>query len=175
MAAASFATGAGSALMNHSAQQTAAREADRRWEQNRVNTVAALGTKYGQITRRQVQEQDAVVVKNRQDSLEQARKRAEVDNSAAGAGVSGISVENLLTDVDRRTAANRDAREINLRNTISQLTDEGRQAQAEAENRINSMPKGVKPSPLALVLDIGAAGLNAAKTYNAAGGRRFLL
>lgn len=110
------------------------------------------------ITKRQMQEQEATAQKLHLQNIEEAQKRSEVELSAAEGNVGGISIGNLVADVTRRAATNRQTERSNLAMTVQQLQLEKKGSQARNQSRINASPK---PSPLTLVAGIAGAGLDA--------------
>lgn len=116
-----------------------------------------------QLSLRQMQEQDATAQKASITNIEEAQKVADVQVSASGANLSGISVDNLIADVRRQGARNRDTQQQNLKNSLVQLQAEKRGSRVTNQGRINSVPR---PSALSLVAGIAGAGLNGYNTYN---------
>lgn len=116
-----------------------------------------------QITLRQMQEEDALHQKQQVENLQEAQRASAVALSAASSGVAGISVDNLIADVNRNAARNRMTAFENTRMTVQQLQQERKAAAAQAEGRINAAPK---PSALSLVAGIGGAALGGYNTYN---------
>ncbi len=107
---------------------------------------------------RQIQEQDATAQKLHLANIDEAEKRATVEVSGAEAGVAGISVNNLLADVTRKAATNRQTERENLRMTTRQLQLDKEGSRARNQGRINSAPR---PNPLGLVAGIAGAGIKA--------------
>lgn len=161
LALAQFGLGAASAVMQYQAGQDQAARQERQFQQNRVNAIAGMTTKYGQELRRMTQEGDALAAKNHNLTIEGAQKASTAEASSAEFGVSGISADNIVADIRRRTATNEFNNEVNYRNTVDQLHMEGKQAQAQAESQINSVPRGQEPSPFGLITGIAGAGLKA--------------
>lgn len=152
----SFAVGAVQSIAQY---QAASEEA----EATRKNALQAYANDQNAINHRQIQEADAGSQKAAQINLEEAKKVSEVRLSASSAGVSGISLDNLVGDVTRQAATNRQNQFDNTRMAINQLQLEKKQSQAQAQSRINSAPK---PSALSLIAGIGGAALNGMSTYN---------
>lgn len=157
----SFATGAMQSIAQYSAQQA-------EYKQNEQNSIQAWKDTQTQITQREMQEQDALRQKQAQQNLEQAQAEAEVTVSGAASGVSGISLDNLVKDVGRRAATNREVEKTNTDMIISQLKLERKGANSQAQSRINSVSK---PSPLSLIAGIGSAGVSGFTTYTNAKNR----
>lgn len=128
---------------------------------NQENATESWKQQQNQLTKRAMQEEDALRQKQQQQNIEEAQARADVVTSAAAGGISGISLDNLVADVGRRASFNRQAEEENTRNTLSQIRLERKGINSQAQGRINSVPK---PSGLSLVAGVGGAAL---KGYNA--------
>jgi hypothetical protein len=153
-----FAVGTVQAISQYSAQRREAND-------NAKNTVSAWKDQQAQITQRRMQEQQALAQKERQSRLEQAEAQADVSVSAAAAGVSGISVDNLLSDVSRRAAYNRQIEEENTFNIMQQLSQQSKGINTQAQGRINSVSA---PSPLSLIAGIASSGISAFTGYKKA-------
>lgn len=152
----SFAVGAVQSIAQYNAQ---AEEA----EATRKNALQAYANDQNAIAHRQIQEADAGAQKVQQINLDEAKKTSEVQLSASSAGVTGISVDNLVSDVTRQASQNRQNQFDNTKMAITQLQLERKQSQAQAQSRINSAPR---PSALSLVAGIGGAALSGMNTYN---------
>lgn len=138
------------------------------YETNKENAREAWKNEQQQLTLREMQEQEALRQKETQQNIEEARAAADVEVSGAAAGVAGISMDNLLRDVGRRAATNRQVEQTNTDMIISQLKAERKGVNAQAQSRINSV---AKPSPLSLIAGIGSAGISGYNTYTTAKNR----
>lgn len=156
-----LAMSAASAVVGFAAKQQQYERDVKQYNQNYQNALAANRDDQKQIALRQMQEQQAYQQKDHLAVLEQAEKSAEVNVNAAGAGVAGLSVDNLIGDVSRKTALNRETLETNWRNTASQLQAENNASTNKAQSRIQSMPVPIAPSPMSMFVDIGSAGVKA--------------
>lgn len=128
---------------------------------NKQNAEAALRADYAQLNLRAVQEGEAKVAEAQKIRIEEAKAKARARLVAGEAGVTGISVDNLVADIGQQAAMEEEARNYNYLSTINQLQQEGKAAQARAHGRILSVPKGQKPSPLTLVAGIGSSAVKA--------------
>lgn len=153
---ASFAVSAVSTVANYAAQRNEAKAVEE-------SAIAAHKLEQNQLSKRQMQEQDALVQKQRMQAIEEAQAKAETVQSAASGGISGISLDNLVADVSRRAATNRQTEEINTRNIVGQLAMEKKGVTAQAKSRINSSPA---PSPISLVAGLGGAALSGFNSYS---------
>lgn len=129
----------------------------------RENAKKAWVIDQNQITKRQMQEEDALRQKEEAQNIEEAQVKASAQVGAIQGGVSGISVDNILADVGRQASRNRETERTNYRNIASQLQTQRQQVSATAESRISSAPS---PSPLTLVAGIAGNVLEGFNSYN---------
>jgi hypothetical protein len=128
------------------------------WKQNYVNSLAAGREEQKQLSLRMTQEQDATVQKLHQNNLEGAEITAEAEVSGGASGLSGISLDNILTGINRKVQDKNNADKINYANTAAQLTAELKATNTKIENRINSVQRPTSPNPLGYALQgIGGA------------------
>lgn len=165
LAAASFAIGAAQSVAQFQAQSEDAKAQEQAFWQNRSSALAAAADKQKSLAVREIQEGEKTTQKVSSSLREEAEKQAQARVSAAVGGVSGISVDNIVSDLGRRAAANRAVAEENYRNIALQLADERRATEAEAQTRINSVQRGRKPSTASLALGIAGAGVKAFGSY----------
>src|ERR1700743_3231026 len=97
LAVAGFMVSAASTVMGFAAQQQQADAQTAAWRQNYTNALAAAPDDQNQPTLRQEQEADAAGQKQQANSVRAAQTEASVAASAASGGVSGISVDALVT------------------------------------------------------------------------------
>jgi len=155
MGIASFAISAVSSVAQYSAQQ-------QEYKRNEKNAVQAWKNDQAQLTLRQMQEDEATAQKQRAQNLQEAEVKSEVEAASAANGVSGISIDNLLQDVGRKAAYNREVEDRNARYIALQIKQQRAGASAQAQSRIDSVPK---PSPISLVAGLGSAALGGFQTY----------
>lgn len=152
----SFAVGAAQSVVQFAAANQEAKATEQ-------NALQAFSNEQNQLSLRQMQEADATAQKQKQQNLEEAEKKAAVEVSAASAGVSGISVDNLIMDVSRQAARNRQTQFENTKMAVAQLQTEKKGSRSQAQSRINSAPR---PSALSLVAGIGGAALDGYNSYS---------
>lgn len=134
-------------------------------QQSKANEAAARDAwriDQNQITKRQMQEENALRQKQEAQNIEEAEVRASAAVGAIQGGVSGISVDNIIADIGRQASRNRLTEEENYRMVASQLQTQRQQVSANAITRINSVPR---PSPLSLVAGIAGNALDGVNTY----------
>lgn len=127
------------------------------WKQNYVNSLASGRDEQRQLQVRMVQEQEAHAQKQQLTAIEGAEVSAEAEVSAATAGVSGISLNNILTGIGRKIGMKQVADSTNHRNTVLQIGEQLKATKTNIENRINSVQKPTAPNPLGYALQ-GAGG-----------------
>jgi hypothetical protein len=122
--------------------------------------IAAVN-KYGDIQRRYNYDAKA----NNQEGYKAALKgRAEIATGMASAGSAGIAggsitLENLES-MSRQIAAENETRVQTKRDDLREsFLGQGQSIQAEASQRINSMPFKRGPSPLGLAINLASAGV----------------
>lgn len=118
-----------------------------------------------QLTRRELQEQEASAQRQAAQNIEEAEVVATAKVAAIDSGVAGPTLDNLIMDVQRRAATNRVTEQTNLKNTIQQLQLNKKGSAAQAQSRVNSAPR---PSALSLVAGLGGnllSGMNSYQRY----------
>lgn len=179
MAVGTFALGATQAVMSNQAQaqqyevgEAMARRETERYQANVKAAQAANREEHIQLNQREIQERDTLQEKNRAAAVEGAKARGRQAAATGESNVTGISVDNLLLDIERGPANDAVQREAGYMNTVQQLREEMKAANSRAEARINSMKPGFNsvpaPSGAKLALDIAGAGMSAVGTYERA-------
>ena len=133
----------------------------RMWEQNVVNAESAARDEQRQIATRQIQEQAKTGQKKELSYLEEAQKSSAAENSAAYGGVGGISVNNILGDIARKSELNRTYIDENYKYVAADLTEKMKATDTTLMSRINSVPVPQAPSPLELFAGVAGAGVKA--------------
>jgi hypothetical protein len=133
------------------------------WQDNRRNALAAGRDEQKALTIRMVQEQDAYVQKRHMDTIEGAEAAASAEASGAAAGVSGLSLDNILVGIGREAGAKANADKTNYSNTALQLSEELKSTNTNIKNRINSVQVPTKPNPLGYALQGIGGSLSAFK------------
>ena len=132
-----------------------------------ANEVARVQTidDYDQLTRVGLQEKAAAAMKNHETEIEAKKARASVKASAGEAGVGGLSVTSLLTDIYGREASIRDGVNQNIEATGQQLAVERKNTNRNYVNTVNTRPSVSRPSATGAVLS-GASGIFSAYKDN---------
>lgn len=131
---------------------------------NRESATAALRLKDNELSLRELQEKIAGGQKLEQATRDTTAAAGDTTATAAANGVGGVTVDLLLKDIQAQGSRYADSVNDNTDATVSQLELEKRGAQAEAQSRINSVPRA---NPFMTALKIGAAGLDLAGQYQA--------
>lgn len=151
IAGASLLIGAGSAIVEHKAQNKQAKAVQ-------ASALESLKLQDHELSLREVQEKLAGAQQIGQAQGEVQAASGDVSASAASRGISGLSLDLLLGDVQAQGARYTDSVNRNTETSVSSLERGKDEALAEANARI----AGAQPaSKLATGLKIGAAGLNA--------------
>jgi len=156
IAIATIAVSALSAVAGYQAQQAQYSAQKEQKAANDRNALAAARDDQNALTQRALQEQDAYGQKKHLQLTELAEREADIQVSAAGSGVAGISVGNLVSDARRRAGANLTTLETNYQNTAAQLEAEQRGTVSKANSRIGQVANPTAPSAAGAV--IGFAG-----------------
>lgn len=146
-------------MASYSAAKQDYRAQSQAWRQNYVNALAAGRDEQNQLLLRTMQEEDAKNQKLAVQNIEEAQRKAEAEVSATEGGVSGLSIANVLQDIGRRAAFNRQTEERNFDMTAAQLEQEMRAVNTRIEGRINSVTRPTKPNALGFFLPALGAGL----------------
>ena len=147
---------------------TKAKEDEARYQQNRINAAQARDLKISSLNTRMIQEQEAAAGQKEQLAIAALQKTETAKVAAGEAGFKGgSSIDNAIDQFE--TARLRTTTTINqqtkaLRNQI-QLEKMG--ASSEAQQRIDSMPRGQEPSMFAAVATAGLQAYSGMKTAEA--------
>lgn len=118
---------------------------------------------YDSMTRMQQQETAAAGQRVHQNQLEARKAAASAQVASTAGGVSGLSVDALLSDIWGQEASMRDAVVQNLEATGQQLGTERTSIQRNYETSINTRQSPQHPSLFGSVLEAGAGVVGAYK------------
>ena len=136
------------------------------WTQNYKNALAAGRDEQRQLSLRMLQEEEALSQAQKEADIEMAEISAEAEVSAASAGVSGVSLDNILTGIGRDIERKKTADETNHLNRVAQLSEEMKATNTRIENRIGSIQRPRAPNPLGYVFQGIGGALKAAQAGN---------
>lgn len=126
-----------------------------RYQQNRINAVASRDLKISSLNKRAIQEAEAASGQKLELALAALKERE--SRKVVDSGVEGQTEQLKLDDVEARKLRSKDVITANVDAVLSQIEDQAAGYDAEAVNRINSMPRGQKPNPLAHALNAAAS------------------
>jgi hypothetical protein len=152
IALATIAISAASAYAGYQAQQQQFQAQKEQKAANDTNALAAARDDQNRLTLRSIQEQQAYTQKAHNQNIELAENTANVEVSAAGSNVAGISVGNLVSDARRRAGNNLTTLETNYQNTAAQLQAEAQGTVTKANTRIAAVAQPTEPSPTGAIL-----------------------
>lgn len=158
--------GIGGSVVSYTGQQ--AQASDMRayqqamYEQTRVQATQSLVSQYGDLAVRQAQEARKASQEMQVIARQALEARAKAFASSLEAGVSGVSVQNLMTDYVRREGEFMQRSMTQSKEVIQQLQRQKMGLMAEAESRIlGATPRPIAgPSALALGLNIAGSAMN---------------
>lgn len=128
-----------------------------RYQQNRINAASARDLKIGALNNRAVQEAEATAGKKFDLAIASMEAREARVVAAGEAGLAGKTVDAQRDMVTARQLRGETVLNDNLRMTLDQIEDEKEGFNTEMLNRINSLPRGQKPSILAHALSTAAS------------------
>lgn len=149
--------GAMSAIAGYNAKVEDFNAREAAWKENYVSALASGRDEENQLTTKAVQEQSATVQKMGVYTTEGAVKAAAVETSAAGAGVGGNSVDDVIRDIQAGAARNRYASQENAHFMAAQIAAEQKGVEAQIKNRINSVQRPTAPNPGEAILGVAGA------------------
>lgn len=132
------------------------------WRQNVVNAQAAARDDQTQLLQRNLQEQDKNIQDKHISYIEGAKKAAMAQASAAAGGVTGISVDNIVADIQGKSALNRTYADMNYKYKAAQIQTQLTGTVTTMQSRIDSMPRPISPSPLEMIVGIAGSGVKLA-------------
>lgn len=116
------------------------------WQQNVLNSEAAARDEHRQILTRQMQEQDKTLQKDHISRIEQAQKGATAEVQAAKGGVSGISLSNIVDDINQKSLLNRTYADRNYMFIVADTQEQLKASDTRALSRINSVERPMEPA-----------------------------
>jgi len=166
MMAASLAISAATAITGVAgAQQQAQAQADVQ-KQTAEAAVKNSINQYGTVQRRTLEERSAAAAALENNSIEAAQARSRAKVAASAAGVTGLSVNNLIADVFNQQGRRDQATRTNLGYTEAQLRDEQTSIYSQAQSAVNQgRTPIIAPGYATAALQILGDGLDAYNTY----------
>ena len=130
----------------------AKKEADQQqayYNANRQRAAQARDLKIQSLNQRLIQENEAIASQKMQLEIQELKKKGALTVAAGEAGVAGSSVDALYNDFTAQALRGKTVLSQQADAIEKQITLEKRGADAEAQNRINSVRQGEQPSFLA--------------------------
>lgn len=143
----------------------AARDQENRYLQNRMNAAQARDLQIQQLNRRAIQEAErstGMKMDNAIAALEVAERKVVASGEA---GVGGQGLEQQLAMTEARRLRNNTLYNSQLKGTLDQLELEKMGVDAQAQNRINSLKRGVQPSFLRMAVGTAASAYSTELKY----------
>lgn len=157
-AVASFASAAAGQVAAFQGQVAQYRAQEQAYFTNYNNSLTAGRDQFRQIQLRRAQEEQAFSQRDRAALMEGAEKRAAASAAAASSGVSGLSIDNLLADVDRKIEGNRATLAQNWDMTAAQLTAQAEGVNSQIQSHIGQVARPIPPDPTGTMLGIIGSG-----------------
>lgn len=146
------------AAVGFASAQQQADEQNAYYEQNRRAAVAAMTDRYASINNKNLQEREAASAELFEKRIAGLKAKSTAITSAGEAGVTGLSVANLMQDVDAQMGRQAQAIQTNFEIKRQHNADELVATHHNAISRINSVRQASGPNPLAFALQgIGGA------------------
>lgn len=162
---ASFAISAAQGVVGFMGEQEEHRKQEEFRQQNIKNANAAALDQYNQTLTRIGQEGDATGIAKAEATRDARAARATATVAAGEAGISGLSVDALLSDFYGREGTYADQLTQQNEWTNTQLQYDMRGIHANATDRANSIPKPTAPNFFTTGLKIAGAGVGAYGSY----------
>lgn len=162
----SFGVGALQAVTGYMAQSQAADRQNAYYAANARAAQQAAVNQYANEQNAIIQKRTAASADIQETNIAALKARGTVQNAAAEAGVSGLSVDELVGDYYGRQGRRVDSIDQNYQMDRDYLRAEMDSTQATAQQRINSVQQAAPPSFGDAFLRIASAGLGAATTFN---------
>lgn len=157
----------GSAVTGYQGARAQQKLQQYQYEQNQVNTNAALRDNYQSTQQRMAQESAAAAQQVEERKLQALKEQSTARVAAGEAGVTGLSVEAVLGDI--AASAGRDVSNIQQNRdwSLEQLGSQLRSQRTQAAYRLGSVMPGQKVSPVPFLLQAGGGVASAGSSYHA--------
>lgn len=146
-----------SSIANYNADVEDFNAKEKQWLQNYKNSLSAGRDEEQQLTTKAVQTQGQAQQAQTLYATDGAVKAAEAETSAAGSGVSGNSVDEVIRGIKSGAAQNRYYAQQNADWAAAQIAEEQKGTVDTEENHINSIARPRPPDQSSLFLGIAGA------------------
>jgi hypothetical protein len=160
------AVGAASAVVQFAGQQQATKEYNDQAAAAHRDAGIAASAKYGDLQRKYNYDAKATNQEGYKAALKARSELGTLKASAGAAGVAGGSatLENLIGMSNQVEAENEARVQAKREDSYMSFVSSGKTIEAEAAQRINSMPFKAGPNPLGLAIGLASASLGGAQT-----------
>lgn len=143
--------GIGQAVAGFAAANQQANEQNAYYEQNRVAAVAAANDRYAALANNTLQHRESASADLMQKRIDALKAKATARTAAGEGGVTGLSVDALLGDLQAQHDRQAESIRINYDIKKGQNQDEAISTYHNTISRINSVRRASKPSPLPFI------------------------
>lgn len=140
------------------------------WQQNIINSQAAARDEQRQIITKQMQTQAQTSQKVHVSYIDQAQKQATAEVQAGAAGVSGLSLDNILDDIAQKSELNRTYAMTNYQYAVTQTQEDLHASDTKLTSRINQVPVPIQPIDTSGITVLGSVAGAVGKLGGSAGG-----
>lgn len=131
------------------------------YERNWKASLAAMRDDYDSVTLNTLQEREVASSKLIEKRIEAMKAKATASTAAGEGGVTGLSVDALVSDLEAQHARQAHAIVTNYENKRLENMQRGKQIKNQTISRINSVKQARNPSPLPFILQGIGSGLGA--------------
>lgn len=152
----------GRSFMDYVDKQNKASQQEALHQSNRLRAVQARDLKIQSLNTRLTQEAEAASATKLEAEIAALKKQERAVVAAGEAGVAGNSVDILIDSFEAQKLRGDTVVNSNVRAIENEIALQRRGADAESEQRVNSVPRGQYPS---LIASAASAGAKAVGTY----------
>lgn len=142
----------GQAAAGYGAAKKQAAEQQAYFEQNRLNSIQAANDRYAALSANTINERMAASQQLIQKRIEALKARSKAATAAGEGGVTGLSVEALLSDYEAQEGRQLEAIQTNYQLKKDRNQDDAISTYHNTISRINSVRQASKPSALPFIL-----------------------
>lgn len=143
--------GIGQAVAGYAAANQQAKEQNAYYEQNRQASLAEMRDSYASIQNNTLQERESASSELLQKRIDATKAKATAYTASGEGGVTGLSVNALMGDLQAQHDRQAEAIRINYENKKMRNYDEAVAQHHRTVGRINSVRQASKPSPLPFI------------------------
>lgn len=144
--------GIGQAVAGYAAANQQAKEQNAYFEQNRKASIAAANDRYASLNNQTLQHRESASAELMKKRVEAMKAKATAYTASGEGGVTGLSVDALMGDLQAQHDRQAEAIKINYDIKKGANQDEAIATHHNTISRINSVRQASKPSPLPFIL-----------------------